>query len=178
VLEEVAGGLIVRLDPSRAAELLGAAEALRDSMQAPVPSAERPDYERTLQTLRERLDATTLQRHWDAGRARGLERSIPSAIEAISRLSSRDAPPWRHALADLLTEREQAVLALLREGHTNREIAAELFISPSTAGVHVSNILRKLGVRSRVQAATLAAQLGLPPASPSRAVPRQTRTSA
>jgi DNA-binding NarL/FixJ family response regulator len=94
-----------------------------------------------------------------------LERSIPSAFEAIAGLSSPDAPPWRHALADLLTEREQAVLALLREGHTNREIAAELYISPSTAGVHVSNILRKLGVRSRVQAATLAAQLGLPSAT-------------
>jgi predicted ATPase/DNA-binding CsgD family transcriptional regulator len=167
VLEEVAGGVLVRLDAARAAELLGAAEALRDALQTPLPPAERPDYERALETLGERLDPMALQRHWDAGRARGLERSIQSATEAIARLSNRDAPPWRHALADLLTEREQAVLALLREGHTNREIAAELYISPSTAGVHVSNILRKLGVRSRVQAATLAAQLGLPPAAPS-----------
>jgi DNA-binding NarL/FixJ family response regulator len=156
----------VRLDAARAAELLGAAEALRDALQTPLPPAERPDYERALETLAQRLDPEALQRHWDAGRARGLERSIQSATEAIAALSSRDAPPWRHALADLLTDREQAVLALLREGHTNREIAAELYISPSTAGVHVSNILRKLGVRSRVQAATLAAQLGLPPASP------------
>ena len=61
-----------------------------------------------------------------------------------------------------LTDREQAVLELLSAGHTNREIAAELFISPSTAGVHVSNILRKLGVKSRVQAATLAHELSLP----------------
>jgi predicted ATPase/DNA-binding CsgD family transcriptional regulator len=179
VLEEVAGGVLVRLDAARAAELLGAAEALRDALQTPLPPAERPDYERALETLAERLDPEALQRHWDAGRARGLERSIQSATEAIAALSNRDAPPWRHALADLLTEREQAVLALLREGHTNREIAAELYISPSTAGVHVSNILRKLGVRSRVQAATLAAQLGLPPARPaSESVPRQTRTSA
>jgi predicted ATPase/DNA-binding CsgD family transcriptional regulator len=178
VLEEVAGGVLVRLDPPRAAELLGAADALRDTLQTPLPPAERPDYERALEALGERLDPATLERHWEAGRARGLERSIQSATEAIARLSTRDAPPWRHALGDLLTEREQAVLALLREGHTNREIAAELFISPSTAGVHVSNILRKLGVRSRVQAATLAAQLGLPPASPSGVLPRQTRTSA
>jgi predicted ATPase/DNA-binding CsgD family transcriptional regulator len=164
VLEEVAGGVLVRVDPARAAELLGAAEALRDALQAPVPPAERPDYEAAVEALRERLAPMLLERHWETGRARGLEPSIQSATEAIARLSSPDAPPWRHALADLLTEREQAVLALLREGHTNREIAAELFISPSTAGVHVSNILRKLGVRSRVQAATLAAQLGLPPA--------------
>jgi predicted ATPase/DNA-binding CsgD family transcriptional regulator len=178
VLEEVAGGVLVRLDPGRAAELLGATEALRDALQAPLPPAERPDYEAAVEALRARLGPALLERHWETGRARGLERSIQSATEAIARLSSPDAPPWRHALADLLTEREQAVLALLREGHTNREIAAELFISPSTAGVHVSNILRKLGVRSRVQAATLAAQLGLPPArepvSPGARAARQT----
>jgi predicted ATPase/DNA-binding CsgD family transcriptional regulator len=168
VLEEVAGGVLVRLDPACAAELLGAAEALRDALQTPVPPAERPDYDRAVDALRERLVPAMFERHWDTGRARGLERSIQTATEAIARLSSPDAPPWRHALADLLTEREQAVLALLREGHTNREIAAELYISPSTAGVHVSNILRKLGVRSRVQAATLAAQLGLPPVESAR----------
>jgi predicted ATPase/DNA-binding CsgD family transcriptional regulator len=166
VLEEIAGGVLVRVDPAQAAELLGAAEALRDAMQTPLPPAERPDYERAVETLQGRMAPALLERHWETGRARGLERSIPVATEAIARLTSPDAPPWRHALADLLTEREQAVLALLREGHTNREIAAELYISPSTAGVHVSNILRKLGVRSRVQAATLAAQLGLPPATP------------
>jgi predicted ATPase/DNA-binding CsgD family transcriptional regulator len=177
VLEEVAGGVLVRLEPARAAELLGATEALRDALQAPLPPAERPDYEQAVETLRERLAPMLLERHWETGRARGLERSIHVAVEAIARLSRPDAPPWRHALADLLTEREQAVLALLREGHTNREIAAELFISPSTAGVHVSNILRKLGVRSRVQAATLAAQLGLPPA-PSSAEAREPLTRA
>jgi predicted ATPase/DNA-binding CsgD family transcriptional regulator len=171
ILEEVAGGVLVRLDPANAAELLGAAEALRDAMQTPLPPAERPDYERALETLQGRMAPALLERHWETGRARGLERSIPVATEALARLTSPDAPPWRHALADLLTEREQAVLALLREGHTNREIAAELYISPSTAGVHVSNILRKLGVRSRVQAATLAAQLGLPPAPRTRDSP-------
>jgi len=171
VLEELAGGVLVRVDPALAAELLGAAEALRGAMQTPLPPAERPDYERAVDTLQSRMAPALLERHWETGRAGGLERSIAVATEAIARLTSPDAPPWRHALADLLTEREQAVLALLREGHTNREIAAELYISPSTAGVHVSNILRKLGVRSRVQAATLAAQLGLPPAPRTRDAP-------
>ncbi|HSH32107.1 MAG TPA: LuxR C-terminal-related transcriptional regulator, partial [Actinomycetota bacterium] len=57
--------------------------------------------------------------------------------------------------------REREVLALLVEGHTNRRIAEELFISESTAGVHVSNILGKLGVATRTEAATVAARLGL-----------------
>ena len=60
-----------------------------------------------------------------------------------------------------LTDREQTVLALMAEGHTNREIGAALFISEKTASVHVSRILAKLGVRSRVEAATAAHRLGL-----------------
>ncbi|MEV0617791.1 AAA family ATPase [Nonomuraea sp. NPDC050404] len=55
-----------------------------------------------------------------------------------------------------LTPREREVLRLLTDGRTNRQIAEELFISVKTAGAHVSNILAKLGVRSRVQAATAA----------------------
>ena len=49
----------------------------------------------------------------------------------------------------------------MAEGHTNREIGATLFISEKTASVHVSRILAKLGVRSRVEAATAAHRLGL-----------------
>jgi len=60
-----------------------------------------------------------------------------------------------------LTGRELAVLRLLAAGRTNAQIAAELYISPSTASVHVSSILRKLGVSSRVQAAAVAERAGL-----------------
>jgi DNA-binding CsgD family transcriptional regulator len=60
-----------------------------------------------------------------------------------------------------LTERELLVLRLLAAGRSDREIGAELFISGKTASVHVSNILRKLGVSSRVQAATLAERGGI-----------------
>jgi len=60
-----------------------------------------------------------------------------------------------------LTAREREILRLLAEGYTNRRIAEALFISESTAGVHVSNILGKLGVTSRTEAATTAVRLGL-----------------
>ena len=53
-----------------------------------------------------------------------------------------------------LTLREEQVLELIRQGATNKQIADELFISPHTAGVHVSHILAKLGVANRVMAAT------------------------
>jgi DNA-binding CsgD family transcriptional regulator len=64
-----------------------------------------------------------------------------------------------------LTDREREVLALVSEGRSNGQIAAALFISPKTASVHVSNILAKLGVSSRVEAAALAHRLGLVPAT-------------
>jgi DNA-binding CsgD family transcriptional regulator/tetratricopeptide (TPR) repeat protein len=60
-----------------------------------------------------------------------------------------------------LTPREREVLALVADGRTNRQIAERLFISESTAGVHVSNILGKLGVASRGEAAAIAFRLGL-----------------
>jgi DNA-binding CsgD family transcriptional regulator len=60
-----------------------------------------------------------------------------------------------------LTDRELDVLQLLAKGKTNSEIGAALFISRKTASVHVTNILRKLDVASRVQAATVAERNGL-----------------
>jgi DNA-binding NarL/FixJ family response regulator len=62
-----------------------------------------------------------------------------------------------------LTDREIAVLRLLAGGKANKEIAASLTIGEATVKTHVSNILMKLGVSSRTQAALYAAQIGLAP---------------
>ena len=53
------------------------------------------------------------------------------------------------------------MLRLVADGRNNRDIAAGLFISAKTASVHVSNILAKLGVHSRVEAAAIAHQAGI-----------------
>ena len=71
------------------------------------------------------------------------------------------APAQARADAIGLTRRERQVLDLVAAGQTNREIAQALFVSEKTAAAHVSNILGKLGVRSRVEAATAAHRLGL-----------------
>ncbi|MFI6449152.1 helix-turn-helix transcriptional regulator [Kitasatospora sp. NPDC050543] len=71
------------------------------------------------------------------------------------------APEPAEALG--LTPRERAVLRLLARGRTNRQIAEELYISPKTASVHVSNILAKLEVTGRGEAAALAHRLRLFP---------------
>ena len=68
-------------------------------------------------------------------------------------------PAGGHSLG--LTPRELEVLRLVADGRSNREIAGELFISAKTASVHVSNILAKLEVTSRGEAAATAHRLGL-----------------
>jgi DNA-binding CsgD family transcriptional regulator/tetratricopeptide (TPR) repeat protein len=75
----------------------------------------------------------------------------------------QDAAPTSRTLADDvgLTRRERQVLDLVAHGLTNREIASTLFVTEKTAGAHVSSILGKLGVRSRVEAATVAHRLGM-----------------
>jgi DNA-binding NarL/FixJ family response regulator len=65
-----------------------------------------------------------------------------------------------------LTAREIEVLRLVATGRSNREIAADLFISAKTASVHVSNILAKLDATSRTEAAAIAHQAGLASGAP------------
>jgi DNA-binding CsgD family transcriptional regulator len=77
--------------------------------------------------------------------------------------AASETPPARAPARYGLTGRELAVLRLLAAGCSNAQIGAELYISPSTASVHVTSILRKLGVSSRVQAAALAERAGLLP---------------
>ena len=60
-----------------------------------------------------------------------------------------------------LSPQEERILTLVADGRTNREIGEHLFISQKTVGVHVSNILSKLGVSGRVEAAAVAIRLGL-----------------
>jgi DNA-binding NarL/FixJ family response regulator len=60
-----------------------------------------------------------------------------------------------------LTSREAEVIRLLAAGYSNQQIADALFLTRKTASVHVSNILGKLGVENRVQAAAIAHRLGL-----------------
>ena len=62
-----------------------------------------------------------------------------------------------------LSAREQQVLALIAQGHSNQEIADELFVSLSTVKTHVSNVLSKLDVKRRTQAVQRAKELNILP---------------
>lgn len=82
----------------------------------------------------------------------------PQATRHLLQATARPQPS-----PDPLTSREQEVLALVGRGLTNRQIADALSISEKTVSVHVSNLLGKIGLTSRTQAALYAARSGLVP---------------
>jgi DNA-binding NarL/FixJ family response regulator len=94
---------------------------------------------------------------------------LDAEVKALAQRARLHLAPPATATADTptpaqqlgLTPREAEVLALVAVGRSNRQIAQALFISPKTASVHVSNILAKLGVATRVEAAAVAHRLGL-----------------
>lgn len=124
-----------RGDGHAAAEPLRTAHAIATAIGAPLLDARITSLGRRLRIDLDVRDAT--------------------ASRGVTGLPAEPADPFG------LTAREREVLALVAEGYTNRRIAETLFISESTAGVHVSNILGKLGVGTRTEAATVAVRLGL-----------------
>ena len=139
-------------DPYRLGHaLIGAAEAAAADGDRPAAAAQV----RRAAEIADRLGARPLRERaeWLARRAR-LTLAGDPAVPA--------ADPGEQARQQYgLTARELEVLRLVAVGRSNRDIGAELFISAKTVSVHVSNIMSKLGVSSRVEAAALAYRLGL-----------------
>jgi DNA-binding NarL/FixJ family response regulator len=100
-------------------------------------------------------------REWIESLARRSRIELATTVQVGVAPKADEAPAAPEPDDHGLTAREREVLGLLAQGHTNRRIGERLFISESTAGVHVSNILGKLGVASRTEAATVATRLGL-----------------
>ena len=90
-----------------------------------------------------------------------VELAAGAAAAADGQAPDRPADATAPAAGLGLTARELEVLGLVAEGRSNRQVGEALFISAKTASVHVSNILAKLGVASRVEAAAVAHRLGL-----------------
>lgn len=83
----------------------------------------------------------------------------PSVTRRLISAFAASAPPRHPAGLDQLTDRERDVLTCLGEGLSNQQVAHRLFISEATVKTHVSRVLSKLDLRSRVQAAILAQEL-------------------
>jgi DNA-binding CsgD family transcriptional regulator len=134
----------------RAYALLRHGEALAEAGDAPAATAE---VQKALELAR-RMGAAPLVELANEVIRRGRLTGVGDGTTAAARDAS-DLDEFG------LTARELEVLRLVADGQSNGEIAEQLFISRKTASVHVSNILAKLGVTTRVQAAALAHRLGL-----------------
>jgi predicted ATPase/DNA-binding CsgD family transcriptional regulator len=163
--------------PDLAVQLAAAVTAVRESAHLPpLPGARTQRY----LDAAARLGKPAVAQLW----ARGLSLASDAAAELVLAASAPAPPPAAQAAANgqrtaghqlanghagaadagpsglpagTLTPREREVVGLIAQGRSNKDIAAELYISPATAARHVANILAKLGYTSRSQVAAWAA---------------------
>jgi ATP/maltotriose-dependent transcriptional regulator MalT len=153
-LEGFAGLAGARAQGVRAARLWGAAETLRERLSAPLPPADRPDYDRSKSTARAPLAEGSWEKAFAVGKSTPLEEAAEYALsgEEEPTLSISPGPePFSTNKLTNLTRREKEVAHLVGRGHTNRQIASELVISERTVDHHVASILKKLNLQSREQ---------------------------
>ncbi|HYI14257.1 MAG TPA: LuxR C-terminal-related transcriptional regulator, partial [Thermomicrobiales bacterium] len=142
-----------------ATRLLGASEALRVQLGAAFMPTLTSAWDSTLASLHSHLSDAEFSAAWDAGRSLSLDEVMALVIDPPEPVTQ--APPRDPAPTAGLSAREMDVLQLLVAGHSDRQIAEELFISHRTAQGHVGSIFNKLSVNSRTAAATTAIRLGL-----------------
>ena len=151
-------GLAVKTGrPRLALRLAGAADAFRAANEFSMPAPMQEIVDRWLGPARAKAGRA-------AGRlvAEGRRLSPEEAVRlALANEPDDAAPPGPQGSRPTLTRRETEVAALAARGLTNRDIAAQLFLSVRTVEVHVDHILTKLGFRTRTQLAAWAYEEGL-----------------
>ncbi len=148
--------------PTRAAKLLGAADARWRPSGAVRFTPDRPVYERDVAALRAVLHEQAFVDAWVEGQALGWEQAVALAKSVLASEPAWPAPsPDVPEANGLLTARQREVAVLVARGLTNRQIAEQLTITERAAGAHIERILNRLDVRSRAQIAVWVAEQGL-----------------
>jgi len=156
-------------DLAAAIRLLAAADRLRDESGVDARTLEqRAANEHILAQARAGLGDAVVAEEWNAGKLLPTADAVADALARSEPLLARQQGPVLTELQPPLTplplssvgfglsQREAEVLGLLCQRLTDAEIAEQLFISPKTAGHHVSRILNKLGAVNRREAAAIA----------------------
>jgi DNA-binding CsgD family transcriptional regulator len=172
---------VARLEGEPASGLWAGAAAAWDAIQVPYPAA-YARYREGEAILAERGSRGAAADRLSTARLSAATLSAKPLLEAIAALARRARVELEAAVAPSapsaadrsaaagrslgLTARETDVLGLVTLGRTNRQIAQELFITEKTVGVHMTNILGKLGVPGRLDAAAVAQRVGIGPPPP------------
>lgn len=170
--EGMAPSLIALGRSGLAVRLLAIAAPLREHLATPLSSPEGARVAAAGAAARADLGDAAFTAAWTAGSGLQAEVAVAEALashEAQRSLAvdhSATGKTFPRVSSDLpvgfdLTRREREILGLLAQRRTDPEIAVQLFISPKTAGKHVSNILAKLGATNRRDAAAIAARHAL-----------------
>jgi non-specific serine/threonine protein kinase len=147
-------------DASLAARLLGAADVIRERSGVPIRPSRRPSYDQAVAEIRLSLGEDGYAESRRAGRALSADEVIAAAATLATPARSASEPAPTPADRHGLTDREIDVLRLIAQGKSNQQIADALGIRMVTAKTHVLHILAKLGLDSRVAAATFAHREG------------------
>jgi predicted ATPase/DNA-binding CsgD family transcriptional regulator/Flp pilus assembly protein TadD len=144
----------------KAAQLWGAAGALRTKIGVPLQPENRAVLDPYLAAARSDLGEAAWQAALAEGRAMSPERAVEYSLAA----EEPDSPSRRPARdSGALSAREEEVAVLVSQGLTNRQIASELSISEHTVATHITRILKRLGLNSRSRLSAWATEKGLSP---------------
>jgi predicted ATPase/DNA-binding CsgD family transcriptional regulator len=157
VLETLAWMSAERGENEHAAILLGCAQRVRDSSSLTLIELYRQQHEQSVALTIRGIGQKAFNAAFARGRAMTIDEGVAFAV--ANQQAPRSAPAVKAASHTELTPRQLEIAQLIAEDLTNRQIADRLFLSERTVETHITNMLNKLGLNSRVQLSRWLAEL-------------------